>query len=201
MLRVAKISILATFLGLPAMAQTPEAPAGGGTADAPATAPTEATVTAPQAASIAPQEMLAQSQDYRARINETQARLNGLIDAARKDKDIIRLNCLTDKSVQVKANATIADQAIAALQDAMSRNDDGASLHEFTRVTIVNQKVQVLSQEADACVGEDLTFVGQTRVDVEEPKNLPTNPTDLPPPTLVPERPPVERPAAATTYM
>ena len=34
-------------------------------------------------------------------------------------------------------------------------------------MTIVNQNVQVLGGEAEACVGEDLSYVGATRVDVD----------------------------------
>ena len=35
--------------------------------------------------------------------------------------------------------------------------------HEFTRLTIINQKVLVLGAEAENCIGEDLSFVGATQ--------------------------------------
>ena len=34
--------------------------------------------------------------------------------SARREKDIIRLNCVTDKVVQVRVNISIAEQSIAA---------------------------------------------------------------------------------------
>ena len=74
---------------------------------------------------------------------------------------------MTDKVVQAKVNMTIAQQAMSALQENISRADEGGRAHEFTRLTIINQKVTVLGAEAENCIGEDLSFVGATRVDVE----------------------------------
>jgi hypothetical protein len=99
-----------------------------------------------------------------------------------------------DKMVQVKVNMNIADQALQKLQEAAARSDDGSSLHEYTRITIVNQKVQVLQNEGQTCVGAELNYIGATRVEVEAP-DLPAGVTD---PSLEP--PPIERPPAASLY-
>jgi len=63
----------------------------------------------------------------------------------------------------------IGDEAMQKLQESASRNDDGAALHEYTRMTIVNQKVQVLQNEGQTCVGAELNYIGATRVEVEAP--------------------------------
>jgi hypothetical protein len=72
--------------------------------------------------------------------------------------------------------------------------DEGAALHEYTRLTIVNQKVEVLQNEGQTCVGAELNYIGATRVEVEAPA-LPLGVTE---PSLEP--PPLERPPAASTY-
>lgn len=193
MKRVLKISLAATFFGQMAFAQSPPPAVDSGGSAVPA--PADVNLSAPNRAQLSPAEMVQQSQDYKLRITETQNKLNALVEAARKDKDIIRLNCLLDKVAQVRANGAVADQASAALQDAAARNDEAASVHEFTRLTIVNQKVQLVATEAEACVGEDLTFVGQTRVDVEYNGAAP--PSDLtqpPPPVGTLDRPPPSSP-------
>ena len=65
----------------------------------------------------------------------------------------------------------------------MTRADEGERTHEFTRLTIVNQKVLVLGAEAENCIGEDLSFVGATKVDVEIDPNIPMyDPTQPPGP-------------------
>lgn len=153
----------------------------------------QAEISVPQKSTLSGKDMLAQIRDYRGRVQGVLLRIQSLQEQARKQKDIIRLNCLADKLVQAKVNLNIVDQAIVAVQEAVNRKDDSAALHEFTRVTIIHQKAQVLGAEAEACVGEDLSFVGATKVEVEEPKNLP--PTDLTPPL---EPPPVERPPPAS---
>src|SRR5687767_13816754 len=77
-------------------------------------------VTVPQRSTLSPQDMLNQAREYRGKMNETLSRLQSLVEAARKQKDIIRLNCLTDKLVQLRANLNIADQALQSLQDALA---------------------------------------------------------------------------------
>jgi hypothetical protein len=138
--------------------------------------------------------MIKQGREYRANMDKVVVELNGLLDQARKQKDVIRLNCLMDKLMQVKVNMNIADQALQKLQEAVTRRDEAASLHEYTRITIVNQKVQVLQNEGQTCVGAELNYIGATRVDVEAP-DLPEGVTD---PSLEP--PPLERPPFASIY-
>lgn len=189
MSRVLKILVGATFFSQIAMAQTPAEPQGQETGT-PAV-----DVTVPQRADISPQEMLTQAQMYRTNMMQTSQRLNQMVDDARKQKDVIRLNCLTDKVVQSNANMNILEKALQSLQDAAARNDQGAATHEYTRITIVNQKVQILGAEAEGCVGEELQFVGATKVDVEVSpdvrKDDGTQPGTLDP---VYERPPAASP-------
>ena len=97
---------------------------------------------------------------------------------------------MTDKLVQARVNINIAEQSMATLQESIARADEGERTHEFTRLTIVNQKVLVLGAEAENCIGEDLSFVGATRVDVEVDPNIPQyDPTQPPAPVIDINRP------------
>jgi hypothetical protein len=97
---------------------------------------------------------------------------------------------VTDKVVQVRVYMSIAEQSMASLQEAVTRADEGERTHEFTRLTIVNQKVQVLGAEAEYCIGEDLSFVGATKVAIETEPNSPQyDPTPPPAPGIDIERP------------
>jgi hypothetical protein len=143
-----------------------------------------------QRPTLTPEEMMNQSKEYLKTISEVVRRVQALQEQSKQAKDIIRLNCVTDKLVQVRVNASIADQSMAALQEAMTRADEGQRTHEFTRLTIVNQKVLVLGAEAENCIGEDLSFVGATRIDVEIDPNIPQyDPTQPPAPGIDIERP------------
>lgn len=141
-------------------------------------------------------DMVTQANDYRQKIQAVGTRIQGLVEEARKQKDIIRINCLADKLVQVKASLNVADKSFTTMQDGISRQDEGAAFHEFNRITIVNQNVQVLASEAEACVGEDLSYVGATRVDVDV-EGVPTgDPTEPESPT-----PDLTRPPRASPYI
>jgi hypothetical protein len=142
-------------------------------------------------------EMVRQGQEYRQQVQGIIFQIQSQSEQAKHDKDVIRLNCLLDKATQVRVNAGMLDQALQALQEAISRRDEGAQLHEYTRVTIINQKAQVLRTEADACVGAETNYVGSTKVMVEVPQGISDNPDQPPaaePPVTVVQRPPVASP-------
>jgi hypothetical protein len=167
---------------------------GAGAAPVDATAPNQAEISVKQRSTLTPQEMIKTGNDYFKGMNDTVKRITDLQAQSKRQKDIIRLNCVTDKLVQSKVNMTIAQQAMAALQENIARADEGGRTHEFTRLTIVNQKVQVLGAEAENCIGEDLSFVGATRVDVEIDPNLPQIDVTQPAAPQID----VERPGAAS---
>jgi hypothetical protein len=169
-----------------AIAQPATPPASAPAAPAPAAPATPAApgidVRVQQRPTLTPQDMVTNANDYRRRMNDVLVAIQSLIETSRKQKDIIKLNCLTDKLVQAKANLNIADRSFTTMQEAIARADEAGAFHEYTRVTIVNQNVQVLSSEAEACVGEDLSYVGATRVDVDITGIPPGDPTQPGPP-------------------
>ncbi|HJX65252.1 MAG TPA: hypothetical protein VJ860_15025 [Polyangia bacterium] len=178
----------------------PVASAQSGSPGAPASAPgtvppAAADIPGPQRSTVSGQDMIRQGKEYRTNMDKVLAELQTMGEGARKQKDVIRLNCVMDKLAQVKVSMNIADEAIQKLQEAVTRNDDGSSFHEYTRITIVNQKVQVLQNEGQTCVGAELNYIGATRVEVDAP-DLPAGVTD---PSLDPA--PLERPPVASPYL
>ena len=140
-------------------------------------------------------DMVSQSKEMMGKMQQVLQRVVQLQEVARKQKDIIKLNCVNDKLVQVKGNMNVAESATTALHESIARNDEAQRQHEFTRVSLTNQKVQVLGQEAENCIGEDLTYVGQTDVKVEIDPTIPeADPTRDMKPEPVIERPPVASP-------
>ncbi len=185
-----KLLLATMFIGGSVFAQgpaprVPMAPPPGGSAD----------LSVKQRPTLTPAEMVNQSRDYFKAMADVVKRIGTLQDQAKREKDIIRLNCVTDKLVQARVNINIAEQSMASMQESAARNDEGAETHEFTRITIVNQKVTVLGAEAENCIGEDLSFVGATRVDVEVDPNIPQyDPTQPGSPFIDITRPPEASP-------
>jgi hypothetical protein len=188
-----------TVLAQPApVLMAPPAPTAAAPGE-PGAAPADVDLSVAQKPNLTPEEMVAQARQYQQGMGAVLQRIQALQETARRQKDIIKLNCVADKLVQTKANVSIADQAMIALQDNVARADEGGRTHEFTRLTIINQKVSVLGAEAENCIGEDLSFVGATRIDVDVDPNIPRDdPTQPSTPVTAIDRPPPDRPAASS---
>jgi hypothetical protein len=183
----------------PVLVAPPVPSVPGDASGAAAPAPADVDLSVAQKPNLTPEEMVAQARQYQQGMGLALQRIQTLQETARRQKDIIKLNCVADKLVQTKANVSIADQALNALQDNVARADEGGRTHEFTRLTIINQKVQVLSAEAENCIGEDLSFVGATRIDVDVDPNIPRDdPTQPATPVTAIDRPPPDKAPASS---
>lgn len=80
-------------------------------------------------------------------------RIQGLLDDARRERDIMRITCLNDRLTQVNVNLRTAQSRQRALEDAIDGNDESRRNHEFTIVTVLDQKWRQLEREAQECVG------------------------------------------------
>jgi hypothetical protein len=189
--KTTKLLLATIFIGGSVFAQAP-------TPSSPALPPpngSAADLSVKQRPTLTPAEMVTQAQEYFKGMGDVVKRIGTLQEQAKREKDIIRLNCVTDKLVQARVNVNIAEQSMATMQESIARHDEGAETHEFTRITIVNQKVTVLGAEAENCIGEDLSFVGATRVDVEVDPNIPQyDPTQPGSPFIDITRPPQASP-------
>jgi hypothetical protein len=72
---------------------------------------------------------------------------------ARKEKDIIKLNCVNDKLVQVKPQLNIADRARLDIEVA---TNDGTRGSAFEVLAQSAEAVRKLREDADACIGEPI---------------------------------------------
>ena len=195
MYRAFRVMWLFLLVAPVALAQT----AGGEVpAPAPDPAPAPVDLSTVQKSTISGDEMLSQGREYRQQMQSITMQIQVQSEQAKSDKDVIRLNCLLDKLNQVKVNSNMLDQALQSLQECVSRHDETAQLHEYTRVTIINQKAQVLRTEADACVGAETNYVGPTKVVVESPAGLTATvdqPAAVAPPLTI-----IDRPIVASPY-
>lgn len=120
-----------------------------------------ARATSTRASSASAAERLAAAETMVGRGATLSARVTQMLDDARRDADVIRVTCLNDKLTQINANLRTAQSRMASVQktvDVDQRN------HELTVLTVLGQKLQVLDQEANQCVGQDLYETGPTKV-------------------------------------
>ena len=118
------------------------------------------------------------------------------LEEARREKDVVKLNCVNEKLTQIKGLLRVADQSNVALQEAVAKADEDTAQHEFAKINIAKQRAEQLRADAEQCIGQ-LAYVVDERtvVTVETPEDLPdgiTNPTTL---TSVAVNPPALSPA------
>jgi hypothetical protein len=91
---------------------------------------------------------------------------------ARKEKDIIKLNCVNDKLVQVKPQMNIADTGEAELEGA--RDTDRMTI--FEGISQAAENVRRLREEADQCIGEPIAQGSESSNSFTGPQ-IPDDPT------------------------
>ena len=100
----------------------------------------------------------------RARLEKENART-----AAKQAKDVIKLNCVNENLLAVKQLLNIADEAKTNLTEAKIRGDRSELVHQYSQITIADEKAKQAHDEATACVGEELHFVGKNDLEVDGP--------------------------------
>lgn len=117
------------------------------------------------------------------------------LEEAKASKDVVKLNCVNEKYTQIKGLVRISEQAESSLKDGLTKQDPLTVDHEYTKVSIAKQKVDQLRAETEECIGQ-LAFRTDEKatIEVEEPKDLPNDPSrgSEAPPVL--SRPPAGSP-------
>ena len=96
--------------------------------------------------------------------NTLSQRVAQMLDDARRESDVIRVTCLNDKLTQINANLRTAQGRFTNLQRTV---DTDQRNHELTVLTVLGQKLQVLDQESNQCIGQDLYETGPTKIITE----------------------------------
>jgi hypothetical protein len=147
-------------------------------------------------AEISAADMTVQADGYLAKMRDVLKRVVQLQSIARKQKDVIKLNCVNDKLLQVKQLVNIGEANKTNLDEAIARDDESGRYDFFSNVTIAHEQVVVLGSEAEQCIGEDLSFLGPTETTVEG-GNEPDDPTK----GEEPDFPEVELPPVASPFI
>ena len=96
--------------------------------------------------------------------------------SATQSKDVIKLNCVNENLLAVKQLLNIADEAKTEFTGAKIEGDRGEQVHQYGQITIASEKAKEAGNEAQACIGEELHFVGKNDVTVDGPA-IPHDPT------------------------
>jgi len=139
---------------------------------------------------LSPQEQLAQADGDLARMEQARSNVRRQLMEAREQRDVVKTLCLNDKLTQLNVAISSAQERRDALAAAVKRGDADLATHEFTIMSVLRQRSDQLSTEANQCVGEEVGVVGQSSVTTTIDKNLPSeDPSEYPTFTVVVEVP------------
>jgi len=148
---------------------------------------------------VTPEEQLAQAERINRRAGQLADRLSKMLDEARRDKDIMRANCVNRKLTEVNANTRNIDQRARALREAVAVGDQSRRSHEFTVLTVLAQKLESIDQEATQCLGQSVDEPGASQVVTTIQSGSPTlDPSVIEPSTAAPPSVTVPPPLSPT---
>lgn len=110
-----------------------------------------------------------------------------LVEAARGERDALRLNCINERKSQMAGLLKVAELSLEAMRAALSNGQTEAAEHEFGKINIAGSKVKSYETEAQQCIGMLAFYEGN---DVERefadankdtPRYDPTRPETLTP--------------------
>lgn len=150
--------------------------------------------TSQNAAPMSQSEQIAFARGVATRATGLSRRVSGMLDAARRESDVIRVNCLNDKLGQANASLKSVEARVAELEREV---DADQRKHKVTLITVIDQRLRKLDDEANQCVGQDSYEQGPAKITVEiNKKFIPFESNPGSPPTMLPAGVPVLPPAS-----
>jgi hypothetical protein len=145
---------------------------------------------------LAPQEQLAQGDAFLARMDGSRQSVRRQLETARANRDVVKTLCLNDKLNQIDVAIRSARERRGALESAATRRDADLAGHEFTILTVLRQRTEQLTAEANQCIGQEAGFFPASEVTSTVDPNLPEeDPSQYPSTNVI-----VEPPACSSCF-
>ncbi len=139
---------------------------------------------------LSPAEQVAQAEGFLSRMDGSRMVVRRQLETARAQRDVVKTLCLNDKLNQLDVAIRSARERREALDAAAKRNDADLSNHEFTILSVLRQRSDQLTAEANQCIGQEAGFITDSAVTSTIDPNLPQeDPSLYPEPSVIVEPP------------
>lgn len=164
---------------------------GIATAQQPVSGVPEFDVSAGKVVKLSAAEQLEQAKGFVAGMERVRESVRRELEEARSKGDIVKKLCLDDKLNQLDVALRKATEREKALENAVKVNDAELTNHEFTILSVLNQRATALDAEAKLCIGKEIVAVGDssTQMDIEGSMPDESQTTAFPTPPLVTDPP------------
>ena len=121
------------------------------------------------------------------------------LETARQQRDVVKALCLDDKLSQIDVAGRSAKERKASLAAAVQRNDSELSNHEYTILTVLRQRTEQLTAEANQCIGEEAAYLGETKVTTQIDPSIAPETAPYPPGSPGPDFGQISNPPVCTS--
>lgn len=163
----------------------------------------DATAGVTRQVNLSPQEELAQSEAILSRMEASRTGVRRQLETARAQRDVVKTLCLNDKLNQLDVALRSAQERREALAAAAQRSDTDLANHEFTILSVLRQRGDQLTAEAQQCIGQEAGFVGESAVQSTIDPGIPPDPSrwDAPGVVSIITPPIIEPPSCVSCIM
>jgi len=106
-------------------------------------------------------EMLREAQRFVERMLTSRRTIATTLDRARQERDIIRVNCVSDRLTQTDVSIRSAREHQELLSNAVSLSNMGQSRHEYALIVVYRDRTLSAEAEARQCLGEEAGSFGE----------------------------------------
>jgi len=122
---------------------------------------------------LTPQQQIVEADAQISRMEQASGNVRRQLEAARAARDVVKTLCLNDKLSQIDVATRSAKDRRQSLQLAIGRSDNELGNHEFTILTVLRQRTEQLTAEANQCIGEEATLIGESKITTTVDPTLP----------------------------
>jgi hypothetical protein len=140
---------------------------------------------------LSPTEQLDQARGFVGAMERIRDGIRRELEEARTKGDVVKKLCLDDKLNQLDIALRKASEREKALENAVKVNDSELSNHEFTILSVLNQRANSLDAEAKLCIGKEVVSVGDSATQMNIEGTLPgeEQTVGFPTPAMITEPP------------
>lgn len=117
------------------------------------------------ATKLSGEEQLAKSKKRYEAMEQALKQIEGLQEVARREKAVLRLDCISQKLTEVRELFKIVRPGLENLEQAVKDGNASGRLHEYTKISIAHERTMELVRQAETCAGEEVTYAGDTIVE------------------------------------
>ena len=113
---------------------------------------------------LSPAEEVTQSEGFLARMDASRTGVRRQLETARAQRDVVKTLVPERQAQPDRRRHPLRARAQEALQAAAQRSDTDLANHEFTILSVLRQRTDQLTAEANQCIGQEAGFVGESAV-------------------------------------